>query len=58
MTAFWFEGRMLKKEDDGGRAGGICCEVRLEAVLDVRRGEDANGRGEGGTLFRSGAIFC
>lgn len=58
LTALWFEGRILKKGEEGGRAGGgICCEVRLEVVLEVRRGEEAKGRGEGGTLFRSGAMI-
>ncbi len=42
-----------------GTAGGaicICWEVRLEAVLDVRRGDEARGLGDGGTELRSGAI--
>jgi hypothetical protein len=32
-------------------------EVRLEVVLDVRRGDEARGLGEGGTEFKSGAIL-
>jgi hypothetical protein len=36
--------------------GAICCDVRLEVVLEVRRGEEARGRGEGGTELRSGAM--
>jgi hypothetical protein len=48
-------------EDSGIVGGGGIWEVRLEVGLDVRRGdvplEEAKGRGEGGTLFRSGAIL-
>jgi hypothetical protein len=59
LTAFWFEGRILKDGEEGGRVGGaICCEVRLEADLDVRRGDEARGLGDGGTELRSGAIFA
>lgn len=58
LTVLWFEGRMLKEGEEGGIAGGgICWEVRLEVVLDVRRGDEAKGRGDGGTLFRSGAMI-
>lgn len=58
MTAFWFEGRILKDGEVGGRGGGaICCEVLLEVVLEVRRGDEARGLGDGGTELRSGAIF-
>jgi hypothetical protein len=57
-TALWFEGRMLKEGEVGGIAGGgICAEVRLEVLLEVRRGDEARGRGEGGIVFRSGAIL-
>jgi hypothetical protein len=58
LTTAWFEGRMLKDSEVGGRAGGgICWEVRLEAVLDVRRGDDAGGgRGDAGTELRSGIL--
>lgn len=49
---------MLKDGEEGGRAGRtICCEVRREAVPDVRRGDEARGLGDGGTEFRSGAIL-
>lgn len=41
---------------DGG-AIMPCCDVRLEVVLELRRGDTATGLGEGGTEFRSGAIF-
>ncbi len=56
LTVFWFVGSMLKEGEDGGRVGGGIWEVRLEVGLDVRRGEEAKGRGEGGTLLRSGAM--
>ena len=49
---------MLKEGEDGGRGGGgICWEVLLEVVLEVRRGDAARGRGEGGTELRSGAMI-
>lgn len=49
---------MLKEDVEEGIAGGsICWEVRLEVVLEVRRGDEARGRGDGGTEFKSGAIF-
>ena len=57
FTALWFEGRMLTDGEDRGRAGGGIWDVRLDVGLDVRRGEEAKGRGDGGTLLRSGAIF-
>jgi hypothetical protein len=54
LTALWFEGRMFSEGEVGGSIdGAICCEVRLEVVL----GEAIIGRGEGGTEFRSGAMF-
>jgi hypothetical protein len=57
LTAFWFEGRMFREGEVGGIAGGaICVDVRLEVVLEVRRGDEAKGRGEGGTEFKSGAM--
>ena len=49
---------MFKDGEVGGIAGGcICWEVLLEVVLDVRRGEEARGRGDGGTEFKSGAML-
>lgn len=58
MTVFWFEGRIFREGEVGGIAGGaICVEVRLEVVLEVRRGDEAKGRGEGGTEFKSGAMI-
>lgn len=40
----------------GGDA--ICCDARRDGFLDVRRGDEVTGRGEGGTEFRSGAIIA
>jgi hypothetical protein len=58
LTALWFEGRIFKDGEVGGIVGGaIWVEVRLEVVLDVRRGDEARGLGEGGTEFKSGAIL-
>jgi hypothetical protein len=58
LTVFWFEGRIFREGEVGGMAGGaICVEVRLEVVLEVRRGDEAKGRGEGGTEFKSGAMI-
>lgn len=52
---------MKAGEERGRAAGGGIWEVRLEVGLDVRRGDvpldEAKGRGESGTLFRSGAIL-
>lgn len=49
---------MFREGEVGGRGGGaICWEVRLEVVLEVRRGDEARGRGEGGTELRSGAMI-
>jgi hypothetical protein len=48
---------MLKEGEESGRVGGGIWEVRLEVGRDVRRGEAARGRGDGGTLLRSGAIL-
>jgi len=49
---------MFKDGEVGGIAGGaICVEVRLEVVLEARSGDEANGRGEGGTEFKSGAMI-
>ena len=31
-------------------------EVRLEGFLEVRRGDEAKGRGDGGIVFKSGAM--
>ena len=53
LTTAWFEGRMLRDGEVGGSVGGgICWEVRLEAVLDVRRGDNAGG----GRELRSGIL--
>lgn len=62
LTACWFEGRMFREGAVGEVAvgevacGAIWVEVRLEVVLEVRRGDEAKGRGEGGTEFKSGAM--
>ena len=32
-------------------------EVRLEVFLEVRRGDEAKGRGDGGIVFKSGAML-
>jgi hypothetical protein len=48
---------MFSDGEVGGIEGGaICVEVRLEVLLEVRRGDEARGRGEGGIVFRSGAM--
>jgi hypothetical protein len=63
FTTCWFEGRILS-EGEVGAAGlvgeVICCDARRDGFLDVRRGDEApaSGRGEGGTEFKSGAIFA
>jgi hypothetical protein len=55
------DGRMLRAGDARGRfGGGICCEVLRDEVIDafeVSRGEEASGRGDGGTELRSGAMI-
>jgi len=56
LMAFWFDGRIFKEGEVGGIVdGAICVDVRLEFVLEVRRGEDS-GRGDEGTVFRSGGM--
>jgi hypothetical protein len=48
---------MFNEGEVGGIAGGaICVEVRLEVFLEVRRGDEAKGRGDGGIVFKSGAM--
>lgn len=61
FTTCWFEGRMLREGEMGAdEMGGdaICCDARRDGFLDVRRGDEVTGRGEGGTEFRSGAIIA
>lgn len=48
---------MFNEGEVGGIVGGaIWVEVRLEVFLEVRRGTEGSGRGEGGIVFRSGAM--
>jgi hypothetical protein len=48
---------MFNEGEVGGIEGGaIWVEVRLEVFLGVRRGTEGSGRGEGGIVFRSGAM--
>ena len=48
---------MFNEGEVGGRVGGpIWVEVRLEMLLEVRRGDEAKGRGDGGIVFKSGAM--
>lgn len=61
FTTGWFEGRMLSEGEMGADVMGgdaICCDARRDGFLDVRRGDEVTGRGEGGTEFRSGAIVA
>jgi len=47
----------LREGEVGGIAGGaICWEALREALLEVRRGDEARGLGDGGTELRSGAM--
>lgn len=57
MITLWFEGRIFREGEIGPAGGPICCEARLEAVLELRRGDEARGLGDGGTEFKSGAIL-
>jgi len=48
---------MFREGEEGGKARGAICEVRLEVGCEVRHGDEPRGRGDDGTLLRSGAIF-
>jgi hypothetical protein len=54
LTVLWFEGRIFSVGEERGRVGGaICCDCLLDVGL-----EDApKGRGEGGTVLRSGIVL-
>lgn len=48
----------MLSEGEGRAGGGIAWDGRLEVVLEVRRGDGAMGRGDGGTELRSGAMIA
>jgi len=48
---------MFNEGEAGGRVGAaIWAEVRLDMLLEVRRGDEARGRGDSGSVFKSGAM--
>jgi hypothetical protein len=60
LTTVWFEGKILRDGEVGpsGIGDAICCDILWDGFCEVRRGDEARGRGDGGTELRSGAIVA